>query len=210
MQPETPQPTPPPAAPVPPAQPQPPVAPAPQHEGQAFYTPVTPTAFTPPAPVAVAAPHKNAGSISWEASEYVHIDKGAAWLVVFGLIVAAFLGVAIWLGAWTFAAVVLVMAVAMVIFAFRPPRVISYSLTEDGIKIGEQTFHYENFKSFGVIEDGAFFIMNLIPVKRFSPAINIYFAEDHGDQIVDIMGAHLPMQELHPDIFDNIMRRLRF
>ena len=66
-----------------------------------------------------------------------------------------------------------------------------------------------DFKAFGLLhEDGHNSIM-LIPVKRFSPAVSVYFPEDAGEAIVDMLGARLPMRELKLDIMDKLIRRLR-
>lgn len=124
--------------------------------------------------------------------------------------VALAVGGAIWLGAWTFAILIVVMAVALAVLAFRRPRVIRYSLTDGGILIGNKTYLYSDFRAFGILQEGAFFTMVLIPVKRFGPAINVYFAQEQGEQIVDIVGEHLPMEDVHPDVIDTVMRRLRF
>ncbi|MNY79362.1 hypothetical protein D3C86_2199690 [compost metagenome] len=49
----------------------------------------------------------------------------------------------------------------------------------------------------------------LIPVKRFLPGVTVYFPETLGEQIVDFLGARLAMQELHLDIIDKVVRKLR-
>lgn len=209
-------PTPPPSGPAP----QPPTTP-PVPDGEPednFYTPAQPQPYAAtsvahglPRPYAApVAPTTKPATLSWEASEYVHTDKGGLWLVGFGAIVLVVAGLALWLQAWTFLVLVVVMAIAMGMFAFRPPHVLRYTLNDNGVQIGDKTFHYSDFRAFGVLEDGAFFTMTLIPVKRFSPALSVYFSEEQGEQIVDIVGAHLPMENIQPDIIDHIMRRLRF
>jgi len=132
------------------------------------------------------------------------------WIVGLVAIALVFAGVALYLQAWTFLALIVVMAVAMGVFAFRPPHVMHYTLNDNGVQIGNKTFPYADFRAFGILEDGAFFTMTLIPVKRFAPALSVYFADAQGEDIVDIVGAHLPMEHIEPDIIDHIMRRLRF
>jgi hypothetical protein len=188
--------------------------PNPQEERRAdFYQPAVPLVFAGtdhalPAPNR--APQQAPEGLSWEASEYVHIDKGGAWIAGLVIVTLVFVGIAVWLAAWTFVALILVMAVAVGVFAFRPPHTVRYTLTHDGIIIGDKTFNYSDFRAFGILEDGAFFTMTLIPIKRFAPALSVYFAEDHGEQIVDIVGDHLPMEDVKPDFIDTIVRRLRF
>jgi hypothetical protein len=148
--------------------------------------------------------------VRWEASEYIHRSKDATWIIGFGIIVAIILGVALWLQAWTFAALVVVMAAAMGVFAFRKPKVKKYALSHHGLQIDDRVYHLSDFRSFGVLAEEAFFSIMLIPTKRFMPAVTVYFAQEDGEQIVGILSTHLPLEELQPDPIDAIMRRLHF
>jgi hypothetical protein len=157
---------------------------------------------------AAPAPHVD---LSWEASEYIHHSKSPMWFVGFAGLMLVLLAVAYFLThAWTFVILVVVMAVAIGVFATRPPRTLHYALTDAGIQIEQSGYHYSDFRAFGIINDGPLYSVMLIPVKRFMPAVNIYFDENDGEKIVDILGARLPMEELHLDAVDRLMRRLRF
>lgn len=148
--------------------------------------------------------------ISWEASEYVHHHKNPLWFVGLATVAALFFGVSVFLQAWTFAALVVVMTVAIVYFAVRPPRSLRYKLSASGLQINEHFYGYKEFRSFGVIQDGGLFSIMLLPVKRFMPALTVYFAQEDGEKIVDILGARLPMEQLKQDPIDRLMRNLRF
>lgn len=148
--------------------------------------------------------------IRWEASEYIHQEKNALWFLIFWIVVLGLMALAILLmQAWTFAVLIAVMAVAVVVYARRPPRVLTYTLSVKGLYIGDRLYDLSEFKSFGVIHDGAEFSIMLIPVKRFLPGVTVYFPEALGEQIVDFLGVRLPMQELHLDIIDKVVRKLR-
>jgi hypothetical protein len=149
-------------------------------------------------------------SVGWEASEYIHRSKDAKWKIVFGIVVAAGLGTSLWLQTWTFAALVVAMGMAMGVFAFRQPKVKKYTLTHHGLQIDEHFYPLSDFRSFGVLAEGAFYSIMLIPTKRFMPAVSVYFAQEDGEQIVDILSSHLPLEDIEPDPIDAIMRRLHF
>ena len=68
---------------------------------------------------------------------------------------------------------------------------------------------FDEFKSFGLIKDDGENSIMLVPRKRFAPGISVYFPEEVGEQLVDILGSRLPMEELKLDIFDVIIRKLR-
>lgn len=149
--------------------------------------------------------------MSWEASEYIHHSKSPLWFMGYAAIMLVLLAVAYFLTqAWTFVVLVVVMAVAIGVFATRPPRTLHYALTDTGLQIEESHYGYSDFRAFGIIADGGLYSIMLIPTKRFMPAVNIYFAEEDGEHIVDILGSRLPMEELHLDFVDRMMRRLRF
>lgn len=148
--------------------------------------------------------------IKWRASEYIHQEKDAKWFILFGVVIAAFMAVAVLLmQSWTFAVLLVIIAVMVVVLAKRPPRVMDYALSNDGLHIGETLHKFADFKSFGIIRDGEEFSVMLIPRRRLQPGITVYFPEEAGEDIVDALGSRLPMKDLHLDAVDRLVRKLR-
>lgn len=149
--------------------------------------------------------------VTWTAQEYVHIDKSPIWFVLFVVIVLTFIAVdLLFLKSYTFSVLVIVMAIAVVIYIRRPPRQLTYALSaRHGLYVGERLYTFEEFKSFGLIKDGEHNSIMLIPTKRFSPGVSVYFPEHAGEQIVDILGQRLPMEDLKLDVIDIVVRKLR-
>lgn len=148
--------------------------------------------------------------IKWSASEYIHQEKNALWFVIFAIVIAVFMAIAVFLmQSPTFAVLLVVIAVMVVVFAKRPPRVIDYALSNDGLHIGETLHKFTDFKSFGVVRDGEEYSVMLIPRRRLQPGITVYFPEEAGEDIVDALGSRLPMKDLHLDVVDRLVRKLR-
>lgn len=149
--------------------------------------------------------------ITWTAQEYIHLDRNSLWYVIFTLVVLGFVAASIFLlQSWTFAALVIVMAVSLIIYMRRPPRTLTYALSPtQGLYIGERLYHFDDYKSFGLIQDAGEHSVMLIPRKRFSPGVSVYFPEEAGERIVDILGQRLPMENLKLDVVDIIVRKLR-
>lgn len=149
--------------------------------------------------------------VHWSANETIDADKGGLWfvaLVVIALILIA--GDIFWLKEFTFSILVVVMAAVIILYSRRPARLIDYTLSgEQGLYIGEKLYHFSEFKAFGLIRDQGQHSILLIPVKRFATGVSVYFPEESGEKIVDILGARLPMQELKLDMIDVIVRKLR-
>jgi len=155
-------------------------------------------------------PEANHEPVRWQAQEYIPHEKNAGWYVVFVLVVIAFMAVAILLmQSWTFAILVPVMAAALMVYVKRPPRMLDYTLSMKGLYVNEQLHAFSEFRGFGVIHDGLEYSVMLLPQKRFHPGVSVYFNEQDGEAIVDLLGAHLPMQELKLDPIDRLIRKLR-
>lgn len=156
--------------------------------------------------------HQEDSSVTnWTAAEYIHMEKGTLWYVIFVVIVLGLVALdIILLKTWTLSALVVVMAIAIVIYSRRPPNEINYSLsTHQGIYVGEQLYPFSQFKAFGVIRDGEHHFIKFIPTKRLSPGLTVYFPEEAGEEIVDILGTQLPMENLKLDAVDIIVRSIR-
>lgn len=148
--------------------------------------------------------------VRWEAVEYIQRDKNTWWFVIFGLVVIGFIALAIFvMKSITFAILVPVMATALMVYAYRPPRILKYTLSRKGLFINDQLYPMADFKSFGVIKDDDEYSIMLIPVKRFKPGVSVYFPEEAGEAIVDMLGVRLPMKEVQLDVIDKLLRKLR-
>lgn len=148
--------------------------------------------------------------VRWQAQEYIQHDKGLLWFIAFAVAFIVLMIVAIFfIQSITFNILVPVMAVALFVYVNRPPRVMDYTLSRKGLHINDILYPFSDFKGFGVIHDGKEFSVLLLPVKRFKPGVSVYFPEESGEAIVDVLGTRLPMQELHLDFVDRIIRKLR-
>jgi hypothetical protein len=215
----------PPNPPQPVAQPQQPSPATPQAAPQttSTSTPTTPPVeVTPHDQVFVAPPqqvHTNTESadeeaedqpaMTWEASEYINHEKDILWYLSFVIVVLVLLGAALWVQAWTFVVLIIIMAIATIVYINRPPRTMRYSLSGRGLHIGTQFHPYNEYHAFGVVDDGPLLAIMLVSTKRFMPMTLIYFAEQDGDKIVSLLSEHLPMEDLDLDFADIVIRKLR-
>lgn len=149
--------------------------------------------------------------VHWGAREYIPAEKNGLWFVAFAVVVLGLIAADVFLlKSYTFSLLVVVMAVAVIVYSRRPPKEIQYTLSgSQGLYIGERLYHYNEFKAFGLIKDGDHHSIMLIPTKRFAPGVSVYFPQEVGEQIVDILGARLPMETLKLDVIDVVVRKLR-
>ena len=148
--------------------------------------------------------------VRWQAMEHIYREKDPLWYIIFALIVLGFIILAIFVvKSWTFAILVPVMAAALVVYAMRPPAVIDYTLSRKGLHANDRLYDFADFREFGLVHDDEAYSIMLMPRKRFQPGVTVYFPEEAGEAIVDMLAARLPMRELKLDPIDRLIRWLR-
>ena len=150
-----------------------------------------------------------ATNISWQAEEYVIHEHHIGWYIGLVLVTLALSAIAIWRNWWSFIALIILSAIAILISNLRPPRKISYSLDDKGLTEDNTHHPYSDFKAFGILKEGSHYSAILIPKKRLGLSIKVYFPGNSGEAIVDALGAHLPMEEIKLDFLDKIVNFLR-
>lgn len=147
--------------------------------------------------------------ITWEAGEYLVREHNLGWYFGLLIITAGLVALAIWLHWWTFLILIVLSVVAILVTSLRPPRKINYTLNQDGLTEGKLVHRYEDYRAFGIMKEGSHYSAVLIPKKRFSINVKVYFPTGSGEAIVDALGARLPMEEVKLDFLDKIVNFLR-
>ena len=152
---------------------------------------------------------KKQQEVSWQAEEYIVPGRNTWWYVGLAVITTALCILAWFLGWWTFLVLIVLCFITILTSTFRPPREINYTLSTEGLHEGQRLHKYEDFKAFGILQEGTHYSAILIPKKRLGLSVKVYFPKTSGEIIVDTLGAHLPMQEVKLDFLDKIVNFLR-
>lgn len=179
-----------------------------QTGGQWQYTPASQSPVNQ-APAAM--PVNTPQEVEWTASEFVAHNKGASWygLLALGAVVLAALIYFITRDTIS-AGIIVFVALLLGISAARKPRVLHYQVNGGGLAIGEKFYAYAEFKSFSLMQEGAFSSIMFLPLKRFMPPISIYYDPKDEDRIVEVLSYFLPMEARTHDLIDRIVKRIRF
>ena len=149
-------------------------------------------------------------AFSWEASEFVHHHKSPLWYMVLGIATLVLSGLAVWLGLWLEIGVFIVMAIAIMVYASKPPRTLLYELSSEGLHVDGRLYPFSYFRSFSVMADAEWHSIDLEPVKRLSPRVVVLFDTEDFDEIVGHLELHLPREDREPDVIERISRYVRF
>ena len=102
------------------------------------------------------------------------------------------------------------MAAAFGVYANIKPKTLEYLIDSSGVTVDKKHFSYENFKIVEIVEGGMVPSVNLIPVKRFSVPVTLYFSPQQENQILEILGEFLPSEIKRLEAIDRIVAKLHF
>ena len=146
----------------------------------------------------------------WQEREVNDTTRPRGWYVIFGVVVVVLFAISIFLfKSYTFALLIPIMAVALIVSLPRPAALLNYSASHTEVVVGQRTYSYDTFRSFSVTAKPTQNWITLIPRKRFAMPIVMYFPEDVGEQLVDLIASHLPMSERKPDLLERLIIYLR-
>lgn len=148
--------------------------------------------------------------LRWQATEHVDQEQGAGWYVILVAVVLALGALAIFVfHSISFAILLPIMLIALVVYVRRPPAMLDYTLSRAGLHINDKLFAYDLFKAFGVVSSDEFHSLVLLPRKRFQVSQTVYFPQEIGESLVDMLAARLPMQEVKLDAVDRLLKKMR-
>jgi hypothetical protein len=91
----------------------------------------------------------------------------------------------------------------------RHARDLQYSVDPGGVTIGGRHYSYGEFRAFSVFSDRMTLNVELVPLKRFMPAVMLHLDQRQSDEIVATLSRYLPIQNHQQDLVDRIVNRIK-
>lgn len=150
-------------------------------------------------------------TVEWTASEFIAHPKNPSWYAALGvatLLVTA--GLYFITHAIIATIVIAFMGIILGVAASRQPRIVTYQLDRGGLTIERQFHPYGKFKSFAIVDEGAFSSITLLPLRRFELPLNLYFSPEDEHKIMEAISKYLPAERGALSGVDRLMRTIHF
>jgi hypothetical protein len=203
-----------PVAPAPVATQPPQTTPAPIEQPQQAIIPEEPTpefTFRQDTEMDGPAQAQTTDAITWTASEFILHEKSRGWYLGLAA-VASMLAVIIFVITRDFLSVGVIIfgAVMFGVYAARKPRQLPYQVDGHGVSVGQRSFSYSDFRTFSIVQDGGFSSIVLLPLKRFSPLLTIYYPPEQEEKVISTIANYLPLENRKQDPIDMFMHKIGF
>ena len=152
-----------------------------------------------------------ARAITWEAPEHHHVEKGNDWYFALLIIVAGLFFATMLLGNVLFALLIAVSGGALAIAAAKPPRIIPFSVSVRGVRIGERLYPYSTLEAYYIDEDDPKGPQLLLRSQRhFTPLIVLPIPDEYIDDIDDILKERLEEDFMEEPFFLKLLELFGF
>jgi len=150
--------------------------------------------------------------VTWQAPEYFTFKKDPGWYVTLSLL-AILISVFFYfvLHKWLPVIVTLLSAVVLFTFGHHDPRIITYSISNKGIKISRLFHPFKGLKSFWFVGNEAGLALYIETVSRLQPSLILQIQGQNPDEIRAALQRHLPEKPSgREDTIDRIARYIKF
>ena len=150
-------------------------------------------------------------SVTWEAPEHHHVEKGNDWFFALAIIIAALVIVAILFNDTLFALLIGLAGGALAVSAAKKPAIIPYAVTVRGVKIDDRLYPYATLDSYAIDEENPRGPQLLIKSERkLMPLMVLPIPPDHVDEIEAILSERLEEEELEEPLFVKVLELFGF
>ncbi len=150
-------------------------------------------------------------SITWEAPEHHHVEKGNDWFFALAIIVTAIVVVAILFNNVLLALLLGLAGGALAISAAKRPSIIPYAVTVRGVKIDDRIYPFATLESYAIDEENFHGPQLLIKSDhKLMPLLVMPIPPDHIDDIEAILKEKLIEEDLEEPLFVKILELFGF
>jgi len=150
-------------------------------------------------------------SITWEAPEHHHVEKGNDWFFALAIIIVALVILAILCNDVLFALLIGLAGGALAVSAAKRPSIIPYAVTVRGIKVDDHLYPYGELDSYHIDEEDPRGPQLLIKSeKKLMPLIVLPIPLAYVDEIEDILKERLPEEHLEEPLFVKVLELFGF
>lgn len=149
--------------------------------------------------------------VIWEAYEHHHDKKPSEWFLILGIMTLSLTIASVLLGNTLFGIVIIVGGALVALVATREPKIISYAVTQRGLRIDDSLYPYTALECFCIDEESNFGPQLLVKSeKMFMPLLILPLPEDAQHEIEQIVAERLPEQHLEEPFAHKVLEFFRF
>jgi hypothetical protein len=148
--------------------------------------------------------------LSWKTLEHVHRPRTKDWYWSLGLVAIAGIIIAILISNALIGLMVAIITFTVLLYTFHPPITLQIGVTEDGIKINNKLYPFENIHAYDIHDYKDETSLFIVLKEGFSPILIIPINQDiiAIDDIHEVFQEFIPQEHMNTPLIHRIMHYL--
>lgn len=149
--------------------------------------------------------------VIWEAPEHHHVEKNGDWFWILGILTIVLSVTTFFLGNTLFALLIFIGGITFGLVANRAPAMLTHSVTNRGLRVGNILYPYSTLECFYIDEDHERGPQLLARSNRFfMPLIIMPIPGEYIDEIETILDPRLPEEHLEEPLVNKLLELVGF
>ena len=148
--------------------------------------------------------------ISWTAPEHFYVEKHPDWYWAVGIVTLTLAAVCFILGSIIPGIFVVVAAVALVLHASKPPRIVIHEVNDRGIVVNNVLYPFLTLDSFWIPHDEPIPKLIVKSRKTFMPYIVLFIEEVDPEKVREVMLRYIAETEHYEPLLKHLLEWLGF
>lgn len=150
-------------------------------------------------------------SITWDAPEHHHVEKGNDWFFALTIIVISLVLVAILFNNVLLAVLLGLAGGALAVSAAKRPSIIPYAVTLRGVRIDDRIYPFSTLESYRIDDEDPRGPQLLVKSShKLMPLMVMPIPVDYVDDIHDILSENLAEENLEEPLFVKVLELFGF
>ncbi len=149
--------------------------------------------------------------LEWQAPEFRHYPKNAAWFITLGIIVALLVAYEIIQHDWFGSISIIIIASLFAAFALHRPKEVTIRLTTIGLHIDDTSIPYNNIRQFWIVDTDNHKTLNIDTTAYLNHQLSIELSDQNPDEVQEILEELLPEKtDAEETVIQRIAHRFKF
>ncbi len=146
----------------------------------------------------------------WEALEYKPPAVPAFTVLCAGVVAIGFVVFGLFTASYFFAGFVALAYVVALLYTFKTPHRVSFSVSQEEIAVGTRKYPFSAFKSFCLFQSSGADTLCLVRQKKFAPFLFLPLGDADVPRLREILAATLPEEQQEEPASHIIARNIGF
>lgn len=149
--------------------------------------------------------------LEWQAPEFRHYPKNAAWFITYAIIVILLIVYEVVQRDWFGGISIFIIASLFAAFALNKPKVVTVKITTHGLHIDDTNIPYNNIRQFWIVDTNNHRTLNIETTAYLNHQLNIELNDQDPDEVQEILVELLPEKEVAEEtMIQKIAHKLKF